>query len=158
MAFTERLTRNVDMTAWHGKIPVHYRYTLGLAGEKFFTALKKDGKFLATRCDRCGITYAPPSVYCERCFDALDTWIELPPTGTLMSFTVVTEDSSGHALKEPQIIGAVQLDGADTVLIHRICPHCVDCLCPGARVKAVLLEKKKRAGGINDIVHFEILE
>jgi hypothetical protein len=34
--------------AWMGNLPVTSRYTFGLAGEKFFRAIKDDAKILGT--------------------------------------------------------------------------------------------------------------
>jgi len=157
MSFLEKHQRNVDLTAFDGKIPVHYKYTLGLAGDKFFSAIKKDAKFVGTHCEECDVIYSPPAVYCERCFASLeDSWVELPSVGTVVAFTVVTEDDQGKELDCPQVIAAIQLDGADNVFIHRICDCCINDLGIGARVQATFKPKKDRKGTLDDIEYFEI--
>ena len=54
-------------TSWLGDLPVANRYTYGLAGEKFFRALKDEGKILGTYCPHCDQTYVPAAAFCERC-------------------------------------------------------------------------------------------
>ena len=50
--------------AWRGNLPVTSRYTYGMAGEKFFRAMKDDGKILGTYCPKCERTYVPASIFC----------------------------------------------------------------------------------------------
>ena len=57
MALLERDPR--APAAWHGDLPVTSRYTAGLAGERFFRAIKDEGRILGTLCTECDITYVP---------------------------------------------------------------------------------------------------
>ena len=45
-------------TAWIGDLPVVSRYTAGMAGERFFRAIKDDGKILGSYCENCGTSLA----------------------------------------------------------------------------------------------------
>ncbi|MFQ5859335.1 MAG: Zn-ribbon domain-containing OB-fold protein, partial [Anaerolineae bacterium] len=131
-------------------------YTAGIAGERFFRALKDEGKFLAARCESCGITYAPARLYCERCLAKLnDQWAEVGPEGTVQSFTVLHLDQDGSRLPEPDVVVAVQLDGADTVLIHRLRPADAENVKIGARVMPVFRPAELRGGSILDIEYFK---
>ncbi len=53
----EKLSDPRDVILWEGRVPIRHRYTPGIAGEAFFTALGDRGKLLASRCSSCGITY-----------------------------------------------------------------------------------------------------
>lgn len=116
----EKHTDPREVLLFPGRMPVSHRYTAGLAGERFFQALQERAVFLATRCERCNVTYCPARAFCERCLAALDTDFEVGPAGTLESFTIVHVGLDGERLDPPVAVGLVRLDGADTVLVHRL--------------------------------------
>lgn len=137
-----------------GNMPVAHRYTAGLAGEKFFRALKDRGVFLATRCETDGVTYCPARAFCERCLRALDDYFEVGPVGTLESFSVVYKGLDEEQLDEPVVVGLVRLDGADTCLVHRIVGDDRAVLTIGMTVEPVLKPRSRRTGGLGDVEHF----
>jgi uncharacterized OB-fold protein len=94
--------------AWHGDLPVTSRYTFGLAGERFYRAIKDEGKLFGTRCDKCERTYVPASLFCERCMHELDTWIDVGISGEVHTFTLLYEDLDGNRKKTPEIIAFIQ--------------------------------------------------
>jgi hypothetical protein len=149
-----------------GRMPVSHRYTAGLAGERFFRALKERGVFLATRCDACGVTYCPARAFCERCLSSLlDRELEAGPAGTLESFTVVHVGLDGERLDPPVTIGLVRLDGADTLLAHRLGGAAGEPLGGsgraglhiGMRVEAVFEEPARRRAHLDDVRCFRPL-
>lgn len=152
----EKITNPERVRIVEGAIPVRHRYTPGVAGDRFFRALRDRGEILATPCAACGVVYVPGRMYCERCFAALDEWVAVGPGGTLSSFTAVHVDLNGRPLAEPQWVGLVMLDGATTVLVHRLEPNGTEPQI-GARVEAVLEPKNGRSGSINDIRGFRLL-
>lgn len=132
-----------------GAIPVRFRYTPGVGNGAFLEALADRGVFLGSRCADCGITYLPARIFCERCLAALDPDTECGPEGTLESWTVAHQDVDGALLDPPVTYALVRLDGADTVLLHRL-------LTPaeiGARVRAVV--RPERAASVHDLEGFE---
>jgi uncharacterized OB-fold protein len=135
---------------WRGSIPLSHRYTAGVAGERFFRALADRGVFLATRCPACGVVYCPARAFCERCLAPLDEELEVGPTGTLESFTVVHRGLDGRPLPAPAVIGLVRLDGADTVLVHRVGGE-PGRLRIGMRVEPVLKDASQRQGSLDDV-------
>ncbi|MGH2783711.1 MAG: Zn-ribbon domain-containing OB-fold protein [Actinomycetota bacterium] len=151
----EKVTNPEQVRIVEGHIPVRHRYTPGIAGDRFFRALRDQGKILATPCKACGVAYVPGRAFCERCFAALDEWVLVGPGGTLESFTIVHVDLDGRAV-EPHDVGLVKLDGATTVMVHRILTKRGDEPRVGARVEAVLKQKKNRTGSINDIDGFRL--
>jgi uncharacterized OB-fold protein len=152
----EKITNPERVRTVEGAIPVGHRYTPGVAGERFFTALRDTGVILATPCTACGVVYVPARMFCERCFAALHEWVPVGPGGTLESFTAVHVDLDGLPVAEPQWIGLVKLDRATTVLVHRLEANGTAPVM-GARVEAVLEPKKHRTGSINDIRAFKLL-
>lgn len=140
-----------------GAIPVRHRYTPGVAGEAFLTALRDRGIFLASTCEACSFTYVPARLFCERCFGELEADAEVGPQGTLVSSTVVHVDADGARLAQPLTAGLVRLDGASSVLLHTVlgaeeAPPVI-----GARVQAVLLPRAERTGSILDVRGFRLL-
>ncbi len=134
----------------HGDLPVAFHYTPGVGNTAFFEALRDRGVLLGSRCEACGITYLPARIFCERCFAELAADTECGLGGTLESFTTGYVGIDGEPLDAPAQIGLVRLDGADTVLMHRLLgggPWEI-----GERVAAVV--KPERDGSILDVEGF----
>jgi uncharacterized OB-fold protein len=155
MALKDRLTKSNNARQWYGELPVKSLYTVGIAGEKFFRHLKDKGKFLGVRCSNCEIVYVPPKIYCERCFNELTEYLEVSDCGSLESFTCLYIGLDGKPLKEPILVGLINLDGSNTYLVHKLGECSIEELCLGMRVCAVLKPKEERQGDINDILYFK---
>ena len=138
--------------AWRGDLPVTSRYTYGLAGEKFFRALKDDGVIVGTVCRKCDRTYVPATAFCERCLAELTEWVDVGLTGELHTFTRLFVDDAGRPLKEPELVGFVKF--GDGGLVHKLQAD-PDSLEIGMKMEAVLKPKGKRIGSILDIEHFK---
>ena len=132
-----------------GELPVAFRYTPGVGNTAFFEALRDRGTFLGSRCADCGVTYLPARIFCERCLAELVPDAECGPEGTVESWTVARQDVDGTQLDPPVTFALVRLDGADTVLLHRL----VGTADIGGRVRAVL--RPDRAVSIHDLEGFE---
>lgn len=152
----EKVTNPERIKIVEGAIPVRHRYTPGIAGDRFFRTLRNRGKILATPCRACGVTYVPGRAFCERCFAALNEWVPVGPGGSLESFTTVHVDLDGRP-SDPKWVGLVKLDGATTVMVHRLTMKRGATPRIGARVEVVLQTKKNRRGSINDIASFRLV-
>jgi uncharacterized OB-fold protein len=130
-------------------MPVAFRYTPGVGNTDFFEALRDRGVFLGSRCEHCGVTYLPARIFCERCLASLSPDTECGPEGDVQSWTIARRTGDGETLDPPVTYALVRLDGADTVLLHRLLgPADI-----GTRVRAVLTTD--RSASINDIEGFE---
>jgi uncharacterized OB-fold protein len=152
MSLTERLQSFHEAIAWKGDIPLQSRYTVGIAGERFFKEIRDNGRLMAAHCLECDYTYMPPRLYCERCFAELDDWIEVPAQGQVYAYTLVHIDLEEKRLAEPEILAFVRLEGCDGGLIHRLKEVDPAAVCIGMPVEAVFQEE--REGSILDIAHF----
>ena len=150
----EKLERPDDVRRWAGRVPVSHRYTPGVAGDVFFTALRDRGVLLGSRCDSCDYTYVPARLFCERCFAELSADAEVGPGGELVSFTISYTGLEGKPLEQPVAIGLVRPDGADAALVHRIVETGEEPLEIGQRMEVVLKQQGERAGSIDDIEGF----
>ena len=71
-----------------------------------------EGRLIAPRCDRCGTFVLPPKPYCFECLGQAFSWVDLPGTGTIYSFTIVRHPLH-PGLKDvvPYVSGIIDLDG-----------------------------------------------
>jgi uncharacterized OB-fold protein len=147
-----------DASVWAGRIPVQSFYTVGKGGQIFFQALKQRGKLMGVRCASCAQVYVPARSFCERCFAKLVEQVEVKRTGKLVSYTLCHVDRDGARLRRPVALALVRLEGATTLLLHRLLgvsdPGEVKI---GSRVETVIKPKAKRIGSILDIEGFRVL-
>ena len=94
-----------------------YKHSLGKYS-KFFLALE-EGKFLATRCARCHLTWSPPRPACPDCLQPT-SWVELSGRGELISWSVLhfAPKMLADKLETPYVLAYVKMDGADTLFAH----------------------------------------
>ncbi len=134
-----------------GDFPVNFRYTVGIAGEKFFREIKDTGRLVASRCVKCNLNYLPPRIYCERCMSKLEEYVNIPNNGIVESFTMCLQDSEGGRLPEPTTVAFVRFPNAHGGIIHKVNgPVSI-----GDRVRLVLKEQSSRVGSILDIEYIE---
>jgi uncharacterized protein len=127
-----------------------YRRSLGPVVGAFLTALR-DQRFLASRTAE-GRVICPALEYDPETGDAVDDLLEVGPGGTVTGWTWVAEPLRKHPSDRPFAWVLVQLDGADTSLLHALAvdgPHDV---CTGMRV--VPRWADERSGHITDLAHF----
>jgi uncharacterized OB-fold protein len=136
---------------------INYKIHLGEVWGRFMDGLK-DRRVTATSCDRCGRVFVPPQPFCETCFEPASTWLDVPARGKLHTFTVSYHEFLGSP-PAPYALGAIELEGADTLLIHFLggadlsTPETVaETFHVGDTVAAVWVPEPK--GHILDIVHF----
>ncbi|MEW6567917.1 MAG: Zn-ribbon domain-containing OB-fold protein [Chloroflexota bacterium] len=139
-------------TAWLGEMPERSRYTYGLAGERFFRALKDEGKILGARCPHCDVLYVPGRAFCERCLRRLDVWLDVGTRGQVYTFTLLYEDLDGRPRPEPEVVAFVRM--GDGGIIHRLGEVTPDEVTIGMEVEALPRPAKERQGSILDISHF----
>lgn len=126
--------------------------TYGTLGSKFFVQLKANHKIMASRCHKCGITFAPPESICPECFEKIDELVELSGKGTVKSYTVVEYPEKAHTYPAPFAYAIIQMDGADTAMTHILGEIDLDTIETGMRVEPVF--RKLTQGNIMDIKYF----
>ncbi len=136
-----------------GDFPVHFRYTAGLAGERFLREIKDNGRLVASRCPKCNLNYLPPRIYCERCMAELEEYVQIDSTGTVETFTQCYQDADGKSLPEPVTVVLVRFPSAHGGIVHNAKGQ----VSIGDKVRVVFKEKSKRTGSILDIAYFEKL-
>ncbi len=155
MTFLQRTTDARRLRHWDIDMSVDYIYTSGLAGERFFTALRDEGRLLAVHCPTCKTSQLPPRPFCETCFTELTDYVEVPAEGRVAAVTVARVDGRGKPLPSPQVFAFVKFPGiAQGGLIHRLLvpPNAAKV---GLRVRVKLKPKDARSGNLLDIEGFE---
>ncbi|MCX5999105.1 MAG: Zn-ribbon domain-containing OB-fold protein [Chloroflexi bacterium] len=152
------MTRSIEeMGAFivEGKIDLPATFSAGAVASRFFIEIRDNKKIMGLRCPQCNRVYVPPRATCKRCFGKLSEWCEVSDKGTLLAYAISHQANAAQPVQPPIVYGIVQLDGADTGIVHMIGE--VDCerLHVGLRLQAVF--KDKRVGDILDIKHFKPL-
>jgi len=124
-------------------IQIPFQYAAGAVASRFLLALRDDAALVASRCTDCERTVCPARSLCPVCGarTAADR-VQVGPLGRLTAWTL-----DGDAA-----YGLVQLDGADTALIHRLLPRDFDWR-RGQQVRARFAQD--RVGSVLDIEGFE---
>jgi uncharacterized OB-fold protein len=154
MSLLHRIQHADNAVNWHSDMPTQGRYTAGVAGEKFFREIKEHGRFMATICPECDITYLPPRLYCEECFARLDDWVEVRPVGHVYTFTVLHQSLDEEPLPRPRILAFIHLDDTDGGLVHTLDEVEPEDVYLGMPVEPVFKAKAERKGSITDIEYF----
>ncbi len=140
-------------SAWLGNLPVTSRYTFGIAGERFFRAIKDEGRIYGTHCPKCERTYVPATLFCERCLSQLDQWVDVGTTGRVHTFTLLHQNYDGSPRATPELIAFISL--GDGGLVHRLGGVDPEDIEIGMLVTAVFKEPEDREGSILDIAYFK---
>jgi uncharacterized OB-fold protein len=156
MALIERIQENTNATNWRSTIPMEYVYTAGRAGEMFFTALRDEGKFLGSRCPKCGTVSVPPRIFCEACFISTEgETVEVPNRGAVHTYTLCHQDYQEKVKEKPSVLAFIRLEGSCGGLFHWLGDVDPDAVCVGMPVTAVLKPQGQRQGSILDIEYFK---
>lgn len=136
-----------------GYVIMPYKYSVGSLASKFFVDLRDKKVLKAAKCPKCGFVNFPPRSVCPQCFAKIEDLIEIPGTGTLVSFTQVHYESSVQPIKPPFAMGIIKMDGADTGLLHFLGEVDFKNLKAGMKMEPVFNEK--RNANILDIKYFK---
>jgi uncharacterized OB-fold protein len=158
VGLAERRTSTDGPQTVEGNFPLDHLYTVGVAGERVLRELRDRGQLLGTRCPNCQVTYAPATLYCERCLARLEEWVQVPLEGTLISFTVLHRDVDGAPLPGPAILGLIELDGVTGSIVHWVGGMDPADVLVGRRVRGELRPPAERRGSLADIACFRPTE
>jgi len=152
---SDKVKKMKEVKTWYGEIPMWYRYTYGIAGERFFREILEGERFVGSKCPSCGCVYIPPKIYCEECFVEIEEYVTLPLQGEVYSYTILHEDLDENRMKEPVILAFITFPGAQGGIIHKLGELNPSEIYIGMNVEPVFKERKKRSGSLNDILYFK---
>jgi uncharacterized OB-fold protein len=145
--------KNIEPMVYESRINVPYHWWAGETASTFLTALRDEKRIMGLRCQKCSRVYIPPRKVCPICFTENSEWVPLSEKGVVRSFTVARRNLKALPKKPPVIFGLIQLDGADTALLHFIDGIEPERVAIGIRVEAQFA--KNRSGTIRDIDYFK---
>lgn len=142
-----------DLNILKASISVPMNWATGKAVGKFLSELGNNCQIYGTRCNQCQRVMVPPQEYCGFCNSDADEWVEVSDRGILKCFTVVYHAFPLQPCEPPYALGLIQLDRADTSMLHLIKEADLSKIYCGLMVEAVWREK--REGSLFDIAYFK---
>lgn len=100
-----------------------------------------------------GRVHVPPVEYDPVTAAPLDKFVEVAGTGTVQTWAWVPNPGPEHPLAEPFAFALIQLDGADTSMLHAVAAPGPEAMSTGMRVRVRWADKT--VGQITDIACFE---
>jgi uncharacterized OB-fold protein len=97
-----------------------------------------------------GRVAVPPPEYDPVTHQAVTEFVELPDTGTITSWTWVSEPVAGQPFGKPFAYALITIDGADTPWLHAVDVASPDEIETGMRVRAKWADE--RTGSVTDLV------
>ena len=150
----DRIDSPQDIRYWYGSIDTSYRYTAGVAGERFLRKLQQKGSILASRCHDCDEAYVPPKIYCVRCFSELKDYEEVPDDGWYVHSYSIARFQDDQPHQKPQIWVVAKNRHVVGGLIHRLKRTSPKHVRIGMRIRPRPRDKRKRVGSILDLEGF----
>ena len=138
------------LTAAH-QLAYTYKRSLGPVLSRFFTALRDRQILGIRRAD--GTTLVPPKEYDPDTGEALEELVPVSDAGTVASWAWVSAPRKKQPLDRPFAYALIQLDGADTPLLHAVDVGDESRMQTGMRVRARWADEP--CGSITDITCFE---
>jgi hypothetical protein len=129
-----------------------YKRSVGPVLGRFFGGLR-DGRIEGVK-TVAGRVLCPPLEHDPETGEATTgDWVEVGPGGTVTTWAWIAEPRDQHPLARPFAFALVQLDGADTGLLHAVDAGEEGRMRTGMRVRARFADE--RTGRIQDIACFE---
>ena len=125
-----------------------YTRSVGPVLGRFLTGLR-DGQLIGARLSD-GTVAVPPPEFDPHSHTAVTDFIDLPDTGTVTSWTWVSEPVAGQPFDRPFAFALIQIDGADTSILHAVDVTTPEAIATGLRVRARWAAE--RTGSVTDLV------
>jgi len=100
----------------HSRRSLTLRFDIPISKTHEFWDALKQGRFVTTKCSKCGNLSFPPQADCPKCMSNEFTWVELEREATLVTFTYVQITPASFADSDPYIIAIGELTGGLKVL------------------------------------------
>ena len=140
----------------HAPLVIEYGFmrTTGPVVGAFLTALRERRVFGIRGAD--GRVVCPPVEYDPATGAPLTEMVEVGAEGTVTSWSWVSNVREGQALDRPHALALIELDGADTSMLHVIDAPDAGAVSTGARVRIRWADEPQ--GLMSDIACFELVE
>lgn len=102
--------------ALHSRRTLTLRFDIPISKTKEFWESLKSGKFVTTKCSKCGNVTFPPQADCPKCMSGESSWVEIGRDAKLVTFTHVRTTPASFAGSGPYIIAIGELKDGLKVL------------------------------------------
>ena len=145
-------TQEVALRADH-KLEYPYIRATGPILGRFFTEIRDNGKFVGIKTSTGRVICPPVDVDPDSLDDlSVDDMVEVGTSGVVTTWSWLSEARALNPLDKPFAWALIQLDGADTALLHAVDAGSEKAMRTGMRVKATFIDERK--GDIHDIACF----
>jgi uncharacterized OB-fold protein len=134
------------------KLEYPYARSTGPVIGSFLTALR-DGVLIGIR-GSGGKVIVPPTEYDPETAEETSGIVEVGPGGVVTSWGWVEAPLAQHPLQHPFAWALVQLDGADTAMLHAVDAGSSSQMSTGMRVTAHFKAPEDRIGNMFDLIAF----
>lgn len=134
-------------------VNLKYSFAAGKATSVFLREIMK-GKIVGQRSDKTGFVSVPPRGACPITGTPMSEVVEIPETGTVMSFTIVHIPIPNAPVKPPFIVANIVLDESDQTFIHLVSECDNDKLQIGERVKAIWKDESEWDLTLENVKYF----
>ena len=105
-----------ESPALHSRRTLSLRFDIPISKTHEFWDALKEGRFVTTKCAKCGNVSFPPQADCPRCMSGEFAWVELGRDATLVTYTQVRIPPASFANNDPYVIAIGRLDNGVNVL------------------------------------------
>jgi len=102
--------------ALHSRRTLTLRFDIPISRTHEFWDALKEGKFITTKCARCGNVSFPPQSDCPNCMSNEFAWVDLGREATLVTYTHVQITPASFVDSDPYIIAISELKDGTKVL------------------------------------------
>jgi len=125
-----------------------YTRSVGPVLGRFLTGLR-DGQLTGARLSDGTVAFPPPE-FDPHSHTVVSDFVDLPETGTVTSWTWVSEPVAGQPFDRPFAFALIRIDGADTSVLHAVDVSSPAEISTGMRVRARWAAE--RTGSVTDLV------
>ena len=131
-----------------------YARTVGPTLSRFLTGLREQ-KIEGVR-GADGRVHVPPAEFDPVTGEPLSEWVEVAPTGSVVTWSWQPSPVEGNTLQRPFAWALIKLDGADVPMLHSVDAGDAGAMSTGMRVR--VRWAVERVGSIVDIECFEPMD
>jgi len=102
--------------ALHSRRTLTLRFDIPVSKTREFWDSLRAGKFVTSKCSKCGNVTFPPQADCPRCMSSEFSWIEVGTEAKLVTYTHVRTTPASFAGSGPYVISIGEFSGGLKVL------------------------------------------
>ena len=102
--------------ALHSRRTLNLKFDIPISKTREFWDALREGRFVTTKCAKCGNISFPPQADCPRCMSNESVWVDLGRDAALVTYTQVQVTPASFAGSGPYVIAIGELGNGVKVL------------------------------------------